>query len=135
VLRCPFVGTAAQVQAHEITYCTPLYTQLARSRTKQRSSSAEADPASSSSEVEALKAQIQHLQSDLSRLQVQFETEKRLRTDRLRKASEKCLELMSLSELGEGKVEVLRMQLRAERELREKLEDELDGYRQRQSSV
>lgn len=36
---------------------------------------------------------------------------------------------MSLSELGEGKVEVLSMKLKAERELREKLEEELESVR------
>lgn len=82
-----------------------------------------------SAEVEALNAQILRLQSDLRRAQSQLEEEKNLRTERLRKASERCLELMSLSELGEGKVEVLRMKLKAERDMREKLEEEVESLR------
>lgn len=78
---------------------------------------------------DALHAQIHRLQRDLHRAQFQLEEEKKLRTERLRKASERCLELMSLSELGEGKVEVLRMKLKAERELREKLEEEIESMR------
>lgn len=84
---------------------------------------------SASPDSQALHAQIQRLQRDLHRAQSQLEEEKILRTERLRKASERCLELMSLSELGEGKVEVLRMKLKAERELREKLEEELESMR------
>lgn len=82
-----------------------------------------------SSDVQALHDQIRRLQRDLHRAQSQLEEEKILRVERLRKASERCLELMTLSELGEGKVEVLRMKLKAERELREKLEEELESMR------
>lgn len=76
-----------------------------------------------------LRSQISRLSSDLSRLQSQLESEKRLRTDRLRRASERVMELMASASLGEGKVEVLKAQLSAERELREKLEEELDALR------
>lgn len=79
------------------------------------------------SETVVLHAQIRGLQADLQRAQSQLAEEKKQRTERLRKASEKCLELMSLSEIGENKVEVLRMKLKAERELREKLEEELES--------
>ena len=80
-------------------------------------------------DIESLNTQITKLRTDLERAQSQLEEEKKLRTERLRKASERCLELMSLSELGEGKVEVLSMKLKAERELREKLEEELESVR------
>ena len=69
------------------------------------------------------------MESDLTRLQDQLESEKRLRTERLRRASERVMQLMASTTLGEGKVEVLKAQLHAERELREKLEEELDSLR------
>lgn len=87
------------------------------------------EPQDDPSSIEALQTQIHKLRTDLQRAQSQLEEEKNLRTERLRKASERCLELMSLSELGEGKVEVLSMKLKAERELREKLEEELESVR------
>ena len=59
----------------------------------------------------SLKEQIARLQSDLSRAQKELEEEKRLRTERLRRAGERVLELMSISSLGEGKVEVLQAQV------------------------
>lgn len=80
-------------------------------------------------DTEVLNERIRRLETDLQRAQSQLAEEKKLRTERLRKASERCLELMSLSELGEGKVEVLRMKVKAERELREKLEEELESMR------
>jgi len=78
---------------------------------------------------DALQLQVRALQADLTKAQKQLEDEKNLRTERLRKASERCLALMSLSELGEGKVEVLRIKLAAERNLREKLEEEVECLR------
>lgn len=153
---CPFQGDPEEVSAHETSYCTPLYTQLAHYKNlARRQKSLPYSPASSDTlldpgvdaqaqqqqhhdddgeETDRLRQQVSHLQSDLDKLQSQLEREKRDRTERLRKASERCLQLMSLSELGEGKVEVLRMQLKAERELREKLEEELDAYRRDESS-
>lgn len=80
-------------------------------------------------DVASLRAQVTRLSADLSRLQSQLEFEKRLRTDRLRRASERVMLLMASTSLEEGKVEVLKQQLMAERELRDKLEEELDALR------
>lgn len=53
------------------------------------------------------------MQNDLEKAQDQLEEEKRLRSERLRRANERVLELMSQSELGEGKVEVYKVQVSA----------------------
>lgn len=94
-----------------------------------RNSSTDTDLIENSPLFQSLQLQIQRLQTDLSHTQLQLETEKNLRTERLRKSSEKCLELMNLSELGENKVEILRLKYFAERELREKLEEELENHK------
>lgn len=73
-----------------------------------------------------MSAQIKRLQSDLARAQEEISTEKRMRSERLRQVMQRNMELMSVSSLGEEKVDVLRAQLRAEREVRERLEEELD---------
>ena len=138
---CPFQGAPHEVEHHEASYCTPLYTQLAhykmlastsassssesrfRSPTRKAkrlpnpSTSAKPElpvPGHAEGAGEApcsLKEQIARLQSDLSRAQKELEEEKRLRTERLRRAGERVLELMSISSLGEGKVEVLQAQV------------------------
>jgi hypothetical protein len=101
------------------------------SQNSRRASVAPTSPTKEQPEpsFEELNAQIQRLQTDLQRAQSQLIEEKNLRTERLRKASERLLDLMNLSEVEGEKVDVLRLKLRAEREVREKLQDELDSLR------
>lgn len=135
IIRCPFIGSPSKVELHEVSYCTPLYTQIAHYKTLSNQShpshhiNSIAPSPIHLPESNTLRTQIARLQSDLLRVQEELSSEKRLRTERLRQASERCLALMSLSEQGEGKVEILRMQARAERELRERTEEELDRCR------
>ncbi|CAD6571579.1 MAG: hypothetical protein CYPHOPRED_004486 [Cyphobasidiales sp. Tagirdzhanova-0007] len=139
---CPFVGSLAEVDAHERTYCQPLYTQLAHLKTERNQLSTTStacphphleptpskhSPGPETSELGLLRTQVSHLKSDLQRLQAELASEKQHRTEKLRRASERCMELMSLSEKGEERVEVLKMQVKAERELRERTEEELES--------
>ncbi|KAK9900206.1 hypothetical protein P389DRAFT_9264 [Cystobasidium minutum MCA 4210] len=122
-------SSSTTLSPHDETVSPYTTLMTARQSFSEPSSSPMKEPQDDPSSIEALQTQIHKLRTDLQRAQSQLEEEKNLRTERLRKASERCLELMSLSELGEGKVEVLSMKLKAERELREKLEEELESVR------
>lgn len=73
-----------------------------------------------------LQQQITRLQADLDRAQTELEREKSIRTERLRKAALRNMDMLSITTQDAIRVDHLRTQLRSEREYREQLEVELD---------